>query len=721
MRKYATLLGRWWLLTMSLTGLASPLRATPGKPFPSVLLVVSGDTDKDTQSFRSAFESLGLIVQVLPPDQLPRYLTSATQLLVVPHKTAGTLSSPQVALIDERLRLGMNLVTDGESPLADELGIHFDPGTSSPVSGERNQLFPTVPITWGNSASMPAFTSPSGAAIHDTTQPGDRPLVVSFQVGKGRCFFLGMEFDPITSGGYARFPYFLNVLLSQSGLHLLYRNPRLECLFDYGFRTDVDVDYFARKWRQMGISALHVGAWQFYDRGRDDYLRNLITACHRNGILVYIWLELPEVSREFWEKHPEWREKNALLQDAPALWRENMNLVNPDCFREVMAGLLKLLADFDWDGINLCELYFEGPDGPQKPFEFTPMNNLVREDFQRLSGFDPAGFFHAGEDNWQTNVLWKRFVEYRAGLILHLHEDVLESLSPMRKDKPYLDMLVTEIDSFYQPEMKEASGVDMQGLIALMPKYNFALVVEDPNRIWHLPPSRYQDIGRIYSSKVPDPTRLGIDLNIVPRPTLAYPTEQPTGTELFQIFHYAASNFRRTVVYIESSIFPQDLPFIARAMANTSGTDVQGGSLTVSAEEPLLVNIGEIPMVTVDGRPSPFVYGGEVLIPAGTHDIRPFDGRSTISRLRVNCLNGTPLAGEVTSEGLHFTYSSDTRAIAVLNANPALIAVDGRPYPASNLMEGYGEFALALPPGSHQVVLKDSGGKGASQPPRPSR
>jgi len=239
--------------------------------------------------------------------------------------------------------------------------------------------------------------------------------------------------------------------------------------------------------------------------------------------------------------------------------------------------------------------------------------------------------------------------------------------------------------------------------------------------MWYMGPARYQTLARLYAGKGPDPSHRGVDINVVARRTTVFPTSQQTGMELLRMFNYAAAGFSRVTLYIEHSVFREDFPLIARAMTQPLKTEIQGDTLTVSAVEPLLVNIGEIPMVTVDGRPSPFVYGGEVFIPAGTHDIRPFDGRSTISRLRVNRLNGTPLAGEVTSEGLHFTYSSDTRAIAVLNANPALIAVDGRPYPASNLMEGYGEFALALPPGSHQVVLKDSGGKGASQPPRPSR
>ena len=75
----------------------------------------------------------------------------------------------------------------------------------------------------------------------------------------------------------------------------------------------------------------------------DEYLRRLIDACHRNAILVYAWLELPHVSEKFWDHHPEWREKTALLQDAQLDWRKLMNLTNRDAFAAVSAGVRDLL------------------------------------------------------------------------------------------------------------------------------------------------------------------------------------------------------------------------------------------------------------------------------------------------------------------------------------------------------------------------------------------
>ena len=79
-------------------------------------------------------------------------------------------------------------------------------------------------------------------------------------------------------------------------------------------------------------------------RSATNICERLIEACHRHGMLVYAWVELPHVSEKFWSDHPEWREKTALLQDAQLDWRKLMNLQNRDCATAVRAGLRQMLG-----------------------------------------------------------------------------------------------------------------------------------------------------------------------------------------------------------------------------------------------------------------------------------------------------------------------------------------------------------------------------------------
>src|SRR6201999_1380176 len=110
------------------------------------------------------------------------------------------------------------------------------------------------------------------------------------------------------------------------------------------------------------------------DAEQDAYLRRVIAAAHREGILVYAWFELPHVSEKFWNDHPEWREKTAILQDAQLGWGKLMNVSDRDCFSAASTGVRQLLQTFDWDGVNLAELYFESQEGTSNAARFTPMN-----------------------------------------------------------------------------------------------------------------------------------------------------------------------------------------------------------------------------------------------------------------------------------------------------------------------------------------------------------
>jgi hypothetical protein len=85
----------------------------------------------------------------------------------------------------------------------------------------------------------------------------------------------------------------------------------LSAFFDGAYCSRVDLDYFAKRSRAAGIGALHVAGWHYYEANaeQDAYLRRLIEARHKQAILVYVWLELPHVSEQFWADHPEWREK----------------------------------------------------------------------------------------------------------------------------------------------------------------------------------------------------------------------------------------------------------------------------------------------------------------------------------------------------------------------------------------------------------------------------
>jgi hypothetical protein len=126
---------------------------------------------------------------------------------------------------------------------------------------------------------------------------------------RGAVFWIAV---PPGERGYERFPYLLAALCDLGHGAAV---PVLAAVgvLRFGLPFARGPRLLRRALAPFGISALQVAAWHFYDSDpeNDAYLKKLIEACHREGIQVYAWLEMPHVSEKFWADHPEWREKTA--------------------------------------------------------------------------------------------------------------------------------------------------------------------------------------------------------------------------------------------------------------------------------------------------------------------------------------------------------------------------------------------------------------------------
>jgi hypothetical protein len=603
---------------------------------------------------------------------------------------AATPASKQWA---ERVERGAFVILEGESPVAESFG--FRGGRErvrigSVIDARRAKL----PIIWQKTLETPRFTVPATARIFATERWTGAPVLAGYRQGAGAVLWV-----TTTPGdqGYERFPYLLHAL-ADLGLEAPFRSTRLWAFFDYSYRTRVDLDYFASRWRAAGIGALHVAAWHFYeaDPERDGYLNNLITACHRKGILVYAWLELPHVSEKFWNDHPEWREKTAVLQDAHLDWRKLMNITNRDCFRAVSEGVKSLVGRFDWDGVNLAELYFESLEGASNPARFTPMNDDVRSQFREAGGFDPLELFSARKDAASLRA----FLDFRAELARRMQQDWMEQIGALRAVRPNLDLVLTHVDDRFDTGMKDAIGADAARALPLIAEHDFTFLIEDPATIWHLGPKRYPEIAKRYEPLTSRFDKLAIDINVVDRYQDVYPTKQQTGTELFQLAHLASGAFPRVAVYFENSILTPDLKFLPSAAADVRRAERIGSRWEI--ESPKGVGVAWAGAAQVDGKPWPVADGATVWLPAGTHSLEAFAGPPVS---RILDFNGDLHTAEALPNELLVAYSSSSRAIAVLERHPASIEIDGAENAVAALAAGP-HWALLLPRGKHTVRIR---------------
>ena len=552
----------------------------------------------------------------------------------------------------------------GDSPEAKAYGF---------VPTAKNQLVrsliearnPKLQIIWEEGLEVPVFEMPKGAQVFTRERWSGAPLAAGLPgsaESKGR----PVLWTAVTPGvrGFERFPY-LPQAVADLGLKPKFESRSLWTFFDSAYRLRADPNYLAQRWRRGGVSALQLAAWHFWERdpGRDEWLETLITACHNHGILVYAWVEFPHVSDAFWNDHPEWREKTASGQDAQLDWRKLMNLADPACANAAAEGLDALTRRFDWDGLNLGELYFESLEGHENPSRFTPFNAKVRSSFQSQEGFDPRELYDRKSAHYYTKnaTSLRKFLEFRASLAARLQEEWLGRLTLLKKKKPQLDLVLTHIDDRFDASMRDKLGADAPRLLASAQERGVTFLVEDPATIWHLGPERYTEIANRYAPLTKRTDLLAIDLNIVERYQDVYPVKQQTGTELFQLVRSAADSFNRVALYFENSILPADWPLLAAAAAPVRKAEWTGPVLDLESPQPLSVEWKGCALV--DGREWPVQDGERVLVPAGSHKLSPC---TQLPARRLTDFNGDLLDARIVKGKLHVKYESRSRAIALL-------------------------------------------------------
>ena len=614
-------------------------------------------------------------------------LTGPAAISAIP---AGVAAPPAVWL--PRIEGGAIVVIEGESELAAALGI---------VSGEKrvearsaiDLRAPDLPIIWEKTETLPVFGLPVEATLFVRERWTSAPLMAGVRRGKGAVLWLATSPGKL---GYERFPYTIQALIVL-GLDVPYRSNQLWAFFDSSYRLRADPDYLAARWRKSGIATLHVAAWHYYDRDpqRDQYLAKLIEACHRRTITVYAWLELPHVSEKFWIDHPEWREQTAAGQDAHLDWRKLMNLQNRDCFAAVSAGVKDLIAKFDWDGVNLAELYFESLEGIANPSRFTPMNADVRAAFRAKQGVDPMDLFTAAPDA----KVRRAFLDFRAELARDMQSEWIGAMERLRAAKPHLDLVLTHVDDRYDTRMRDLIAADASKVLPLLDTHNFTFLIEDPATIWHLGPQRYPRIAEKYKSLTNRRDKLAIDINIVDRYQDVYPTKQQTGVELFQLVSLASKAFERVALYFENSIRKEDLALLPAAAARVNRAEQIGSKLVIDA--PRGVGVRFAGPALVNGKPWPVTDGETLWLAPGASSIEP---AKEYPAFRLLDLNANLRSAQSFFQEIEFSYENNSRVFALISRRPGRIEIDGAVVTPSVLAAG-DSWLVSLPRGQHLVTI----------------
>jgi hypothetical protein len=607
-----------------------------------------GNEKLDQEAFYFTFESLGIKVKKVASASMLK----DENILAVPFGSALTASKGERQRIIDFAGKGNIVILDAFTPLSEDLQI--EKGEKRDVKGVKDCIYK---LDFFTSGAMETIVQKAGDHVIYQSTDG-KALGIIRKEKKGGILFLSTPYDTKSGRGYTRFPTLVTIVLNHFSLKPPVFVPRIEAYFDPGLRENANTEDLVKKWRQIGIRSIHVGAWHFYPTYIYDYKR-LIKECHNRGIYVYAWLELPYLTKDFWEKHPEFREKGWHGRDVQNFWRYPLALEDPACREAVFTELRKLFKEYDFDGVNLAELYFENEgEGATQPDTLTPFHPWAIEDFEKKYGFDMRDIFTADrEHHWKKDQkALQSFYDYRADLIYRLHEDFIMFLDGIRKEKKDFDIVITVVDSARYPKAIQNWGVDSKKISNLMKKYPFTLMVEDPFTMWNLNPERYQDIKNEYLKiGVPGPL-LALNLNVVDIHTKkdGFACARQTGTELYQLLHAASRGGHRVIMYAEATVLELDNPYVGYVMEAPPGSSIPTPFKKRPGAFQVLWSSGELYRLSEQER-------------------------------EISC-----------------DYHSPSTCYLVLTTEPDQVYLDKKNY-EKKVLAGEGEWILCLPSGSHRV------------------
>lgn len=670
-----------------------------------------GASYNDQASLAAVFRALNIPVDTIflgQPLRLEKYNT-----FIVPYGSIDSINDNVMALLVQYVHNGGNLITDGQNELVPEFGIRFRK-THVKVNHLHDRLYPDEEIRWQYSHLAPKFEITDIDEVFCTDAETETPLVVGKQYGAGRLLYISTLFDPHSQLGYSYYPFFFEYIKRYFHIKPCARSNNLEVYFDPGFRHTYSIEQLIKQWVAIGVRVVHAAGWHQYPKYTYDYER-LIRLAHANGLLVYLWLEPPQVSQKFWLEHPQWREKNFRNEDVRPSWRYPVALTDDSCVVAMVKEYETILAKYDWDGVNIAELYFESGQGFNIPQYFTPFHPSAQKSFAHLYGFnlkeifDPQSHYY-----WKKNTFAQKAVEeYRINRLTDVYHRLLSAFEKYRQ-KDGFEIIVTAIDSYGSPEMRLNHGVDMAHILSLQREYKFTLIVEDPEPRWYTSPLRYCEIGKMYKSLLADSTALGLDLNIGPfrrkDAVMPFPTATQTGIESYWLVRTATMETPKVIIYSESSVNPQDLQFFAAAAASSVCYMYDEVLWHVSSPVSWVLQLPKgVQEIYIDSSVVMPFRENYFLIPAGSHTLSIVEKSSSSFSARTLQPRLLSITGNVlwylsTLRSLNFEYESETRTLASFDHVPTEVYVDGAAY-ACVPLKGNDCYSLFLPRGKHSVVV----------------
>jgi len=275
--------------------------------------------------------------------------------------------------------------------------------------------------------------------------------------------------------------------------------------------------------------------------------------------------------------------------------------------------------------------------------------------------------------------------------------------------------MVTIMDTYFSPENKENLGSSSDKIVELQKKYGFMLQAEDPQNKWSTEPLRYSELGKLYAKKTGDPSKILVDLNILPfrkrEEVTPFPTLMQTGIESYHLINSSAKGAPRFTVYAEGTCNPQDMSLFTYASSSPVKYSYTDEGFDVTSPYSFILQLSpDIKIISVDDQSVIGYRENSFVIPAGEHTInfhsKDIPGFTTVEiQPQLLSFTGNLLTIKYDMRQVTFSYESVERALVSINRKPTNVKVDGQDF-QFEVLTGNDCFSVFLPVGKHEIEIE---------------
>ena len=219
---------------------------------------------------------------------------------------------------------GMYFILESKSELAIRMGIDITNETVS-VEVAENTNHKSISIKYRKPVEISVVQTSSELTVLTYDKGSGIPIEAVLETDHGKVLYLAVSLAEEGLNIYDAYPFLHETLTQYLDMKPLVKRDGVIYYFDWGYHYFEVPGELAEKLHQSGVTEVHFSMWYELDK-IDYFLSDFIENCHALGIKVIAWTEYPMVTEEFWEAHPEWREKTGHLEDAFLAWRK---LVRP--------------------------------------------------------------------------------------------------------------------------------------------------------------------------------------------------------------------------------------------------------------------------------------------------------------------------------------------------------------------------------------------------------